>query len=477
MVARKIVDRKPAVVVLAACALLAWAPELVGARAATAPVAAQSGTQSDSQSQDTGSSSSSSSSVHHKSGTNVHHTTVAEEVGPPPELTKAEAFIEKKDYAAAEPLLRKVVGDDVTNYVAWFELGFVENGLGKIDDSIAAYRKSVEAKPDVFESNLNLGLQLAKARQPDAELFLRAATQLKPTSHIAEGQARAWLSLGHVLEASKPDEAVTAYRQASALTPKDPEPYLSAGLLLEKEEKFSDAEHEYKQAIALSPSSEALIGLANIYMRDKRLPEAEAQLRKLVAMRPRESAARVQLGRVLAAEGKNDDAIAELEAGEKLAPGDVSLQRDLADLYVIAKRNDQAETAYRALLTTSPNDAALHQSLGKSLVEQKKFADAQSEFLTAVKLKPDLGEAWGDLAFAASENKDYPLTIKALDMRVKFLPDNPSTYFMRASAYDHLKDFKRAAVNFHLFLNTAQGKYPDYEWQAKHRLIAIEPKK
>jgi len=48
---------------------------------------------------------------------------------------------------------------------------------------------------------------------------------------------------------------------------------------------------------------------------------------------------------------------------------------------------------------------------------------------------------------------------------------------MRASACDHLKDFKTAAVNYHLFLKTANGQYPDQEWQAKHRLITIEPKK
>ncbi len=482
LVDRKLVDRRLTIVPLAACALLAWTPELAGARAANAAsnatqtatqTSGQSATQSDSQSPDPGSSS----SVHHKTGKTVHRTTVAEDVGPPPELSRAEDLIQKKDYADAEPLLRKVVSDDSTNYVAWFELGFVENGLGKTDDSIAAYRKSVEAKPDVFESNLNLGLQLAKTGQPDAEPFLRAATQLKPTSHPAEGQARAWLSLAHVMEASKPQEAVAAYRQASVLAPKDPEPHLAAGMLLEKEKKFSDAEHEYKQALALSPSADALTGLANIYMRDKRLPEAEVELRKLVAMSPEQGAGRIQLGRVLAAQGKNEDAIAELEAGANLAPGDVSLQRDLADLYVIAKRYDRAEVAYRALLVAAPNDATLHQSLGKSLVEQKKFDEAQKEFMVAVKLKPDFGEAYGDLAFAASENKDFPLTLKALDMRVKFLPDDASTYFMRASAYDHLKDFKRAAVNFHLFLNTAHGKYPDQEWQAKHRLIAIEPKK
>jgi len=438
--------------------------------------------QTDSQSQaGTSSSGSPASSDHRKTanaGQKVHHTKVAEEVEPPPELTQAETLIQKRDYTSAEPLLHKVTNDDPANYVAWFDLGFAENALGKLEESIAAYRKSVAAKPDVFEANLNLGLQLAKSGQADAEQFLHAATQLKPTSHVAEGQARAWLSLARVLEATKPEEALTAYRQAAALQPRDPEPHLAAGLLLEKQEKFYDAEHEYKQALALDPaSSDAETGLANIYVRGRRFPEAETELHKLVAARPDQGAARIQLGRVLAAEGKNGDAIAELQSAAKLAPADVSLQVDLADLYIAVKKYDQAEPAYRALLAANPSDAALHQSLGKALLEQKKFADAEKEFLTAVNIKPDLGTAYGDLAFAASENKNYPLAIKALDARVKFLPEIPITYFLRASAYDHLKDTKRAAANYHLFLNTANGKYPDQEWQAKHRLIAIEPKK
>ena len=404
------------------------------------------------------------------------------EDSPPPELAQAEDLIQKQDLAGAEPLLHKVVESDPANYVAWFDLGFVDNGLGRVDDSIAAYRKSVASKPDVFESNLNLGLQLAKTGQPDAEQFLRAATQLKPTSHVEEGQERAWLSLAHMLEASRPEEAIGAYAKAATLQPKDPEPHLAAGLVFEKEQKFSDAEGEYKQALVLdssadSPASDALTGLANIYMRGRRLPEAEAVLRRLVMAHPAEASPHVQLGRVLAAEGKNEDAIAELQTGTKLDPGDASLQRDLADLYSMAKKNDQAEAAYRALLAGSPNDAELHDSLGKSLLEQKKFLDAQKEFLLAVKLKPDLGPAYGDLAFAASENKDYGLTIKSLDTRVKFLPEIPITYFLRASAYDHLKDVKHAAANYHLFLSTADGKYPDQEWQAKHRLMALEPKR
>ncbi len=115
--------------------------------------------------------------------------------------------------------------------------------------------------------------------------------------------------------------------------------------------------------------------------------------------------------------------------------------------------------------------------MGTSLLREKKFPEAQQELTIAVKLKPDFGEAYGDLAFAAGENKDYSLVVRALDARVKVLPEIPITYFLRASAYDHLLDVKKAVANYHLFLQTANGKYPDQEWQAKHRLIALEAKK
>jgi tetratricopeptide (TPR) repeat protein len=413
-------------------------------------------------------------------GQTVRHHKIAEtDSSFPPELIQAETDIEKRDYAAAEPLLNKVVTADPKNYQAWFDLGFVYNAQGNLSESIAAYRKSAAAKPDVFESNLNLGISLAKAGQADAEQYLRAATTLKPTANADEGHARAWLSLAHVLEASKPEEAIEAYQRAGALTPKDPEPHLAAGALMEKGNHFAEAEQQYKQALAIDPaSSEALTGLANIYTRGNRFLDAQRVLEKIVALHPDDAPARLQLGRVLSLMGNHDDAIASVQAASKLEPGNPKIQRELANLYMSAKKYDQAEAAYRSLLSGKPDDTAdLHHTLGVALLKQKKFPEAEQELLAAVKLKPDLGEAYGDLSVAAVENKDYQLAIKAADARAKFLPEIPIGYFLRASAYDHLRAYKPAAENYHKFLEVANGQYPDQEWQARHRLIAIEPQK
>lgn len=413
------------------------------------------------------------------SGQTVRHHRVAEQDPTmPAELVHAEDAIERKDLATAEPLLKKVADRDPKNYRAWFDLGFVANAQGRTDEAIAAYRKAVVAKPDLFESNFNLGLMLAKAKQPDAELYLRAATKLAPVQNPQEGKHGVWLALGHALETTKPEEAIAAYREAAAFDPRDPEPHLAAAALHEKANRYSDAQQEYQQVLAVDPkSAQALVGIANIYVRGQRLTEARETLSKLVQQRPDYAEGRILLGRILAMDGKNDEAIGEFRAALKLEPTNAAVEKELANVYTNAGKHAEAQPLFETLLRTTPNDADVHYALGHSYMRQKKFPEAKEQFLTTVKLKPNYGAAYGDLAFAANENKEYELVIKALDVRAKLLPEVPITYFLRATAYDHLRAYKEASQNYHSFLQIAEGKFPDQEWQARHRLIAIEPKK
>jgi tetratricopeptide (TPR) repeat protein len=226
-----------------------------------------------------------------------------------------------------------------------------------------------------------------------------------------------------------------------------------------------------------SKSTEAAIGLTNLYMKSGKLGDAEPLLRRLAAERPEDAGIHLQLGRLLAAQGKNDDAIAEIQTALKLAPADSEAQRDLADLLVRSNKFQDAEKLYRQLIVSHPNDAELHDSLGEVLLKERKFTDAQQEFITTLKIKPDFGVAYGSLAIAANENQNYDLTIKALEARAKLLPENPISCFLRATALDHLQDYKQAAQYYHLFLDAANGKYPNEEWKARHRLVWIASKK
>jgi Flp pilus assembly protein TadD len=406
-----------------------------------------------------------------------HHR---EEVTDPaqPQVEQAESAIEKKDYPTAEKSLQEATSKDPKNFRAWYDLGFLYNATDRPSEAIEAYRKSVEANPQVFESNLNLGLLLEHKGDPQAAKYLAAAIALKPTSHPEQSLSQAYLSLGHVLEKTNPEEALKAYQKAAELQPSDAEPHLEAAILLEQQKNLTAASQEFQKALDLDANNrDALVGLVNTYSRSGRLPQAETLLRRMTASEPQNATLHIQLGRVLAAQKKNDEAIAELSKGLDLASGDAAANRELMQLLLDAKKYPEAISRLKPAVQGNPSDPDLHYLLGTTYLRNKNFPEAQAELLQTVKLKRDFGQAYGDLAFAASENKDYKLCAMALDVRAKFLPETPFTYFLRATALDHLRDWPDAITNYEKFLSVAEGKYPDQEWQAKHRLIAIDPKR
>src|SRR3954467_10521636 len=179
-----------------------------------------------------------SAAIAQSAGKTVRHHKVEDQDPAAAMLAEAESDLDKQDYVSAEPLLKKYVEAKSDNYAAWYDLGFVYHQLGKRDDSIAAYRKSVSAKPDVFESNLNLGLALADTGDPQAQQFLMTATKLSPRSNATQGHIRAWMALGALLENTRPEEAIAAFEEAAKLDARDPEPHLAMGTLFEKQRKF-----------------------------------------------------------------------------------------------------------------------------------------------------------------------------------------------------------------------------------------------
>src|SRR5581483_8411244 len=130
---------------------------------------------------------------------------------------------------------------------------------------------------------------------------------------------------------------------------------------------------------------------------------------------------------------------------------------------------------FRLAAQQLPRDADAHYALGSLLMHEKKYPESQQELLMAIRLKPDMGQAYENLAIVAAENKNYRMTLQALADRAKYLPEVPATYFLRATTFDNLKATPQAIEYYQRFLTVAAGKYPDQEWQARHRLIALDP--
>ena len=391
-------------------------------------------------------------------------------------LDQAETLLSKGEAAGAKPLLEQATQKNPKSYQAWYDLGYAEQALNERDQAIAAYRKSLEINPKVFETNLNLGMVLASAGQKDqAVKYLNAATELQPASHPERSKEHAWLALGQILLPADSAGAEQAFLSASKLAPSDAQPHLLLGELYENLGKLEQSKAQYQQSLSatnIQQRAQALRGLVNIAVASKQYSEAEANVRQYLTTTPNDSQAHLLLGRLLAAQDKNDEALHELDAAGN--QNDPAVLREKAELLSAVHREGDAIPIYKLLVSNKSNDAQLRYEYGLALMHEHQWVPAEEQLLAAVKLNSNLASAYGDLAVVASENQQYDLTLKALEIRTKLLGDNPGTYFMRATALDHLRRFPEATENYRQFLAVANGKYPDEEWKARHRLIAIE---
>jgi tetratricopeptide (TPR) repeat protein len=393
-------------------------------------------------------------------------------------LAEAEGLLQKQQYAEAEQKLTALLSEQAENPQAWFDLGFAQSHLNKTGEAVASYRKAAGLSPKWFEANLNLGVALAKSNDYAAATpVLQHAVTLKPTAGGNKAISKAWQSLAQVLEKTDAKAAAAAYDKAVELDPSQAELTLDAGRVLQSVNDLPGAEEHFKKS-ADSGDAQGMVMLINLLSGQKRYTEAEGWLTKYVAKNPQDSKARLQLGKFLASQGKSEEAIAVLQNQYQRngqPTGNPEIGRELAELYLQTKQYAQAEPLFRGLSQTTTTDPDLHFGLGVAVLHQLKYAEAEREFIQTVKLKPDYGEAYGYLADAARENKHYELAIRALDARAKFLPEDARSYFIRATSFDNLHMFKPAAENYKKFLAIAAGKFPDQEFQARHRLKAIQP--
>ena len=394
------------------------------------------------------------------------------------EVAEAEAAIVKSDWKAAETKLETWLAAHPADARALFDAGYVADAQNRPDDAVGLYRRAVEANPQSFEAHVEMGLLLARqGKQAEARPELAAATQLAPGVAGPDAKARAWRALAQIDRTNDPAEASTDLLEALKLTPETPEDTLLAASLADQSGQADAAEAAYRRVLAEDPKSAAAnAGLAHILIARKQFPEAEALLRTALEKLPDDPVLSAQLAAVLAAQDKAE-ALPLLQKLHTALPNNAVISRMLAE--VLAEAGDAAgsDKLYVGLLAAQPDDPELLVSHGQNLLHLLKYAEALAAFDKATRLDAANGDGWSGLAIAASRTNQPSITLHALTMRARYLPELPSTYFLWATAYDSLHDKAAAVTYYHHFLDASAGKFPDQEWQARQRLLLLEGKK
>ncbi len=416
----------------------------------------------------------------HPSGVTPDTSAEAEPQSAGAEVTAAEAAMASSDWKTAEAKLEPWLATHPQDGRALFDAGYVADSEKRPDDAAGLYRRAIAANPKSFEAHISLGLLLARQGKPaEARPELEAATKLDPGEAGPGLKARAWRALAQIDRSGAEGggdatEAANDLLEALKLSPETPSDILLSASLAEDSGAYDEAEAAYRRALAQDAQSEpANAGLAHLLIRKKEYPEAETLLRAALVKLPDDPALTAQLATVLAAEDKAE-ALPLLQKLHAEHPADPAITNMLASVLSDAGDAAGSDQLYVKLLEADAENPDLLSAHGQNLVRLGKFAEALAVFDKATQIDPSNTDGWSGLAFAASKLNQPAVTLHALTMRSKFLPENASTYFLWATSYDTLHERTQAAVYYHHFLDAAAGKFPNQEWQARQRLHLLE---
>ena len=256
-----------------------------------------------------------------------------------------------------------------------------------------------------------------------------------------------------------------------------------AAELAESAKDPAAAEKAYRRTLAATPNDPAATAALAHLLTTSSPTEAESLLTAALIAHAGDTTLTAQLAFLYATQNKYTKAIPLAETLHTAQPADNNLTRLLADLYVQVGSPEKADRLFAALLAAHPTPT-LMDDRADVLIKLHRFAEAETLLkqsvaggMSSFPTKEDFGMAASHLAFTASNNNDPQTVLHAIALRATVLPPSPSAMFLSATAYDKLHDFKQAADYYKQFLAAAGGKFPDEEFEARHRLIAIQNRK
>ena len=263
-----------------------------------------------------------------------------------------------------------------------------------------AFARCVRAHPDVFEGHYNLALaELAQNHWAEALSAIEAA----PHGSDADETARLYLRGKIESGLGQTEPAIQDLSKAFERDPREENFALDLGLVFLRSHKYSQAQQIFTRGADLNPhSSYLMLGLALAHFLGGTTKQTIEISRRLLDFEPAFSPARILLGFTLYMDGNLDDARKVTAAGLHLpAPNPYLYYLDAA----ILERQHSRESAHifqdLAAAEKGIDECALcYVVSGKVREAQGDLSAAASDFETAVRMTPDLSEAWYHLASA-----------------------------------------------------------------------------
>jgi len=328
---------------------------------------------------------------------------------------------------------------------------------GKTSDAILEYEKAIQQSPN----DLNAYKKLATIYEMDTREWSKAIKTLNDAVMISDNDADVYRLLSYAqLWAGQSEDAAKSAQKAIDLRRGDALVTSTMALAVAAGGDLSKGKDMMQQALSMDGNNERVDANAALFYRvyAKDNDKAEELIRKAIKISPDDASNYWELANLMKDESKTGDAEAALRKSLALQPESGFRADDLADYLSSSalKKYSEAADMYRKAIAQGYDDVSVVDALGAALFNAGKYTDAAAEYQKLVKLEPNNADHVLMLGRSQFESKNYSA---AKDTFTKLVGMNASasSYNWLGCANYGLGEYDTAINNFNASLKLNNG--------------------
>jgi tetratricopeptide (TPR) repeat protein len=255
-------------------------------------------------------------------------------------LNLGTALYNLKRYDEAVGVLESAAALSPNEAEPLYYLGLIHWSRNQDETAADFWERAVQLRPNFPAANFMLGEALRRNRRTSAsvEFYKRALEQDASKFAYYARLGGVYIVLG------QPDQALRVFRQGLLRFPRLPEAHYFAGVAARAAADYETAAAELRKALALEPRNvNALAQLGFVLLERGQMAEAESVLQRALSINNKHFYANYDLGRLLVRSRRYDQALPLLQHAATLKPNNPSVHYQLFVTLSRLKRKDEAE--------------------------------------------------------------------------------------------------------------------------------------
>ena len=258
-----------------------------------------------------------------------------------------------------------------------------------------------------------------------------------------------WETLGAYYNLQKkPSAALTAYKRAMEINPKNSRHWRAVGLTYEDMDQPVNAIKHFMKAIELQPgNAAAYVNLGVVYGKTENLEKAAEYLNKAVELDPNNAHAHFNLGIAYNKMGKHALAIGYLKKAAEIKPDYPTVYIELGFAYKAMGQIDNAIEYLKKAVQLQPGLVATWNNLGNAYHSMGQHANAIEHYKKAIKLQPDNATVHLNLGGTYHSMGKHANAIEYLKKAAGLQPEDESVHLNLGAAYHSLGKYEKAVLH------------------------------